>query len=407
MDLWDDDRGQSVQIGAVLLFAVLIISLATYQSTVVPNDNEAAEFDHSLEVREDMLEVRNAILDSFQSGEAAPVAVRMGMTYPGHTFAVDPPPVAGSIRTVPAGSISVTASGSPVAACGPSNATRYLTYSADYAYLRPTQTLVYENTVLYADYGENRTVLLSDQSLVTGDRIDLVALQGNYSENGIGATAFEPIAGAYRRTSVTDPVVRVPTRLSESRWESLLADEVEPDRVTVDAARNLLVLDLQGTYSVRCGLVGADTPPEGGVRVDTGDDDGTGINPATPGSVVVTDFRYDSGQKQVEADFENTGDSPRNITRARIAFYYASSDNRAPESVSIVGQQDVLDVGDPMTSISPEIGIGANETTTVSFESASDERIERGDYFVFQVGFENGDRGTYFVFVPGSGNDKN
>ena len=35
-----DERGQAIQIGAVLLFGLLIISFASYQAFVVPNQNK-------------------------------------------------------------------------------------------------------------------------------------------------------------------------------------------------------------------------------------------------------------------------------------------------------------------------------------------------------------------------------
>jgi len=50
--MWrDNGRGQSIQIGAVLLFGALIIALAGYQAFVVPQENEQVEFRHSQTVR--------------------------------------------------------------------------------------------------------------------------------------------------------------------------------------------------------------------------------------------------------------------------------------------------------------------------------------------------------------------
>ncbi|MFB6094189.1 MAG: hypothetical protein ABEJ77_04535, partial [Halanaeroarchaeum sp.] len=197
MDLWDDDRGQSVQVGAILLFAILVILLATYQSQIVPQENESAEFEHSMEVREDMLEVRNAVVGAAQGAATAPVTVDLGMLYPRHTFGVNPAPVSATLRTTESRPITVVLQGEGQnlpAECPDS--TRFLVYNAGYNYLEPEPTIIYENTVLYADYGENQEVLISGESLLRmgsdGLVLDLVALQSPYSANGIGAAAFEP-----------------------------------------------------------------------------------------------------------------------------------------------------------------------------------------------------------------------
>ena len=62
MELRDDDRAQAIQIGAVLLFGILVISFSTYQAFVVPNQNENVEFNHNQRVQGQLQEVRNAIV---------------------------------------------------------------------------------------------------------------------------------------------------------------------------------------------------------------------------------------------------------------------------------------------------------------------------------------------------------
>jgi len=62
MQFWGDDRGQAIQIGAVLLFGILIISFSSYQAFVVPNQNEQVEFNHNQRVQGQLQDVRNAIV---------------------------------------------------------------------------------------------------------------------------------------------------------------------------------------------------------------------------------------------------------------------------------------------------------------------------------------------------------
>ncbi|MFB6081494.1 MAG: hypothetical protein ABEJ67_01605 [Halanaeroarchaeum sp.] len=397
MGLWDDARGQSVQVGAVLLFAVLVILLAMYQSTVVPNQNKAAEFEHSLDARQDLLDARNAILRTFQTGASTPVTVRLGMTYPNHLFAVDPPPVAGTIRTTPGGTVSVTGQDGPVDVCPVSSETKLLNYSAGYNYLRPTPTLVYENTVLYADYGDD-VVQISDQSLVVGSTINLIALRGNYSENGIAATDFAPKAGQFRTTPVDDPNISIPTRLSEGQWEDLLSGEVpDPADVSVVSTPDgrVLQLNLTGAYDVRCGLVGASSVPEGGPRRDAG---GVDINPAGPGDVVVENPTYSSSDKTVTATFNNTGETNVTMTRARVAFYF-SGNNQPPSALVLQHTGQSFPIGGSMKELTPSITIQNESTRQLTF-SGSGKDIKKGDWFIVQIQFDTGNQGTYFIFVP-------
>lgn len=400
MALWDDDRGQSVQVGVVLLFAVLVILLAMYQSTVVPDQDKAAEFEHSLAVQQDMLEARNAILETYHTGESAPVTVGLGMTYPNHVLAVDPAPVGGTLRTASGGSVSVSDAGGTVDACPVSSETKVLNYSAGYNFLRPRPTMVYENTVLYADYGEGNRVMVSGQSLVVGDTINLIALRGNYSKNGIAATDFAPKAGQYRTTPVSDPTIEVPTRLTKSQWESLLAGEIsDPDQISfVDSPDGRrLQLNLNGSYDVRCGLVGAESVPEGGPRQNAG---GVDINPAGPGDVVVENPSYNKGQKELTADFNNTADTETTITKARLAFYYAASGKSAPDYVQLSGHPETFPAGGSMQTLDTPIDLPANQATSLTF-TGDGEPIQAGDFFIVQIEFADGNRGTYFIFAPG------
>lgn len=405
MGLRDDDRGQSVQVGAVLLFAVLVILLVTYQTTVIPNDNRTAEFEHSLETEEDMLDVRNAIIEAFQRGEAAPVSVTLGTTYPRHTFGVNPPPVAGSLSTEEAGTISVEeGDGSTVDACPVSNETKSLNYSADYNYYSPAPTLIYENTVLYADYGEDRDVVISDQSLVTGETITLIPMQGNYSGNGIGTVDYNPRAGQLKVTpAVEDPTISVPTQLSEQRWRTLLADQVvDPTTdVTVDESANILTVSLDGQYDVRCSAVGSNADPPGGARPSSGP--GNEINPAGAGNVEYTVAIVDSSNQAsstVDVYFNNTGDSTRNVTEAKFNFYLGG--NNKPDELTIAHDgtdrtPTPLQVAGRSETVEPKIQIDPGppeERLRMTFNGQvrSDE-----DFFTITLYFENGETNVYFV----------
>ncbi|MFB6134917.1 MAG: hypothetical protein ABEJ55_08010 [Halanaeroarchaeum sp.] len=395
MDLWDDDRGQSIQVGAILLFAILIISLASYQTTVVPNENRQAEFDHSLALEEDLLEVRNAIMEAYQDGEAPPVSVKLGMTYPQHTFGVNPAPVSGTLRTTESAPITISDANGPVTTC-PSQ-TRLLNYSASYDFYEPAPTLVYENTVLYADYGEDREVVLSDESLIVGDTVNLVALQGDYSENGLRAVAFQARAGPLSTTSLEAPsTIEVPTRLSASKWRQLIGDEVD----SLNVVDGTLTMNFTRSVTVRCSAVGADAVPPGGDRPDgTDGGDGSNINPP--------ELRLESTSRNgntVTMTFNNTG-ATTNFTSGRINFFQADNNN-PPSEADVAGPSGGsitnLQIGGELETATTPIEISGGSTAIdVSFYNNNNKEYNslQNDWLVITFYDENGEQYQYFVGV--------
>ncbi|MFC7195919.1 hypothetical protein ACFQL4_16920 [Halosimplex aquaticum] len=238
MELWDD-RGQSIQIGAVLVFAAVVLLLSLYQATVVPQQNERVEFDHSQQIRGELLDLRNAVVSTVGDSAQRSVSVTLGTTYPTRVLAVNPPPASGQLRTVG------TADGD--VSLGVTNATALddetddfwdgrrrdydtggIVYRPNYnEYGQPPST-IYENSVLYDEFAaEGTTVARSGQALIDGRSISLVALNGSLSESSSGTRSVDvrPASASSRTVAVrnaspgSNVTVRVPTRLSESRWE--------------------------------------------------------------------------------------------------------------------------------------------------------------------------------------------
>ncbi|MFC6733256.1 hypothetical protein ACFQH3_03725 [Haladaptatus sp. GCM10025707] len=95
MRLWGDSRGQAIQIGAILLFATLIIALSLYQANVVPQNNKDVEFNHNLRVLDQLEDMRNAIVRTAATGTEQPVSITLGTQYDERVFAVNPGPPGG------------------------------------------------------------------------------------------------------------------------------------------------------------------------------------------------------------------------------------------------------------------------------------------------------------------------
>jgi len=278
MRLRDDRRAVALQVGAILLLGFLVIGLALYQSTVVPDQNERVEFDHNQQVQESLQDVRNGILRTAAAERTNPTSVPLGTRYPTRIVAVNPPPSSGRLATEPGGEVTLvnaTAIDDETAdywnGTDRSYASQQLRYTPDYSLYRAAPRTIYDDTVLYNEF-ETRTRARSEQSLLDGNRIYVVTLAGSYGRSGTRAASVDPTA-----VSASDRVVAVnnstglkltvDTDLSQSAWRELLEPQYERNggRIAgnesgVTVADGTLTVELvSGTYRLRMAKVGVGT----------------------------------------------------------------------------------------------------------------------------------------------------
>lgn len=272
-----DTRAQSIQIGAVLLFGVLIVLLSTWQAFGIPNQNEGVEFNHNQEVQQQMTELRTTANSMPDASVPRSVTLDLGVRYPSRTIFRNPPPPAGTVRTVDTGeeAYAINITGSPVDEnlaqlwnkTGSQYNTGAIKYSPQYnQYQNPPQT-IYEHSVVYNKFeSEDTTLSISGQSIIEADRISLIFLNGSLSESRVDSTSidFEPISTQTRTVQIEPEIgealkLDIPTRMELSEWESLLDerheviplsevngeedpfisnDEIQTIRIEVDANRN-------------------------------------------------------------------------------------------------------------------------------------------------------------------------
>ena len=417
-----DRRGQSLQIGAILLFGMLVVSMSAYQATVVPDQNAAVEYRHSTQVQGEMLGVRNGVLRAAADGETHPASVALGTDYPRRTVFVNPPPASGTLRTVERGGGEIVVANATAidgetadfwtAGTDRRYGSRALVYEPSYNRRDSAPVSVYENTALVHRH-DGAVVNATGQRIVDGRRIDLVALQGSLSESGSRTAAVDPVGATGDARTVTvestaaDPLtVRIPTGLPESEWRDLLAGELAADgRVEslscsgADPCGTLTLTFDPGTYDLRVarvdvGNVPAPAPayatdaagdgatvPEGSsqrlaVEVrDAYNDPGSGVTV----NATITDNATAKGDDSLDRTQATTDES------GRASFVY-----EAPDKVGKTRQAEVT----------VEFGGGGEPARVVVFEvtvtgsgsgSGSDSPLPEG-----KVAYddENGD-GTY------------
>lgn len=403
-----DRRAVTPVVGAILLFAILTIAFASYQATVVPSQNNQVEFQHFEEVQDDMTEVRSAIILAKTTGQTQSATVTLGTRYPSRVIAVNPPPATGRLETGDPRSIQlahgdtgeeILLSDRYTVIDDEDNATtRGLSYTPSYNVFDGAVPVRYEHGVKYLDYdGADGAYILREenQHLVQENRVTLLPLQGEYQESGIGTVTVEPEPGVLQSRTFDEPVdMTLPTKLlSESTWEDLLADELDPAQIIVDVNEETLTLELEAGTTIEFAPVGMDGTPISGERGDGQTD----INPAGPGDVILTqaDRRQDADAWDIA--LRNTGDDAR-FSEGRVSFYPGAAD----EVVEVRANGDVVAsdypwaIGGGFTEFDEGIDLpGDNERTDLTIEY---DEVRGGDeWFVVEFLFDTGQQVTYFV----------
>ena len=272
MNLWDDDRAQSIQIGAVLLFGIFIISFSSYQAFVIPNQNKDVEFSHFSETQTEIEDFRNGVISVGQDGKTVPVSVQLGTTYPSRMVAAQPQQSSGSLRIQTIGDDSNTfelqdlddASITMADICGLSTVTTAAaTYEPDYNYIETVGNITYENTLTYTNGEFEGRAFQTEQQIVEGKTIHLYPLVGESDRGGAGTMSLTLQGNKTGSKSVSDSdsfSLIVPTRLSASEWEQ----KINSDHVTGVNSHSGQAVKINfnsGDYDIKCSPVGAGEDP--------------------------------------------------------------------------------------------------------------------------------------------------
>jgi hypothetical protein len=244
MSLREDSRAQSIQIGAVLLFAVLIILLATYQAFIVPNQNREIEANHVDTVTQQMAELRNAIVSVPGTGAGRAITLTLGVEYPSRTVAVNPPTPAGTVRTVGTTTADVNLTVANAVATDGEVDDRWtgvnrtfntgaMAFRPGYNEYRNPPTIVYENSLLYHRF-DSGDLTRAGQRFVDGRQLRLITLNGSMDRAASDSISVDvrPVSASTRTISITNEtdanvVVDVASRYNASQWEAELREDGE------------------------------------------------------------------------------------------------------------------------------------------------------------------------------------
>jgi hypothetical protein len=245
MGVFGDERAQAIQVGAVLIFAIIIIFLSTYQAFVVPNQNEEIEFNHNQEAQQQMTDLRSNIILMPGSSSTRAASVDLGVRYPSRALFVNPGPASGSLRTVATEDSEFNLTLDNAEAVENERETgdfwngTAVTYNTGAIEFRPGYNLyqnaprtMYEHSVLYNNFTrEGVTQAVTDQTLIDGKQISLIAINGSMSESRVGTVSmdFDPISTRSRTVEVNNtggPItLSLVTGMNRDEWKNATLDE--------------------------------------------------------------------------------------------------------------------------------------------------------------------------------------
>lgn len=429
MRLGAGDRGQAIQIGAVILFGFVVVAFAGYQAVSVPDQNQKVEFQHSLQVTDEMQEFRTDVIEAASTGSTRSQAFKLGTEYPTRAFAVNPPPASGQLAatTFGGGEYVLDAPGASLEdICGLSRndgtaedvPSQALVYEPNYNVYTQAPDVVYENTVTYRQFpGQVR--LDSGQNLVDGKTLTLTPLVGDVDESTSATRTvdLEPGKAGIGATNSVDGgtyTLTVPTALDAGTWEELLESELEAnggqvEGVTDNANGGVDIELLPAEYTVICPVVGFDTTPNNtpNDELQRSGDGSSNLNPGDTGEVRLDTISTAGPKDTVRLTFTNEGDTV-NLSFARYNFYFGgtSGGGANPESLDVEDTDGTTIIQDlqlrgetktPQENLTFD-GSGANTDVDVVLS----ENYKSGDYFVVTLGFTDGQESLYFVDIADS-----
>ncbi|WP_252698866.1 hypothetical protein [Natronosalvus vescus] len=238
-----DERAVSAVIGAVLLLGIVVTALALYQVNVVPDENQAVEYEHNQQTQSQLQELRNTIVSVPGGGSGGADSVSLGTNYPSRTMTVNPPPSSGTLASEPLGEIVIenatSIDGDEVPIENWARETYGLTYTPGYNEYRNAPTTVFEHGLLYNHHPNNATIPIDNQIVIDGDEITIVTMTGNLSTSSSSTVSVQTRAFSTSSNTVSVAQVEddnpITMTLPTSNFEAWNASLRESDAVLEDS----------------------------------------------------------------------------------------------------------------------------------------------------------------------------
>jgi hypothetical protein len=250
--LWQEERGVSVVIGAMLMLLVVAAMWGTIQAFLVPDWNKDVEYEHLNMVHDDMITFKSDVEDVALSGEPKSSDFRIGVRYPNRMFLANPGTGVAGALTSDNLSVSIV-----YTIDAPGNPTVNQTYNSNRISYEVQGTidrprLVYEHGVIIRDYG-NASATTDEQSLIVGDEIYIPVLTGNLTASSSMETesiALKPLSQSYSRSRIKSVTITLNTAYPQV-WQQLLAGtSTVKTSVSVNQTQSKIIITSTATKQI-------------------------------------------------------------------------------------------------------------------------------------------------------------
>ena len=271
-------RGQSLQLGAILLFGFLLIALTTAQANLVPADISRQELAHSKRVADQVVRLETAVFETSVTGQPQPTTIDLGAAYDDRLLFVYPPPAAGTLRTTEPRMLHID-NAEAVAddksfdtywnGTTRSYPTRAITYEPSYRELDTAPRYRIEHGVLATRHDAGANIEMADtrNPVIDDTEITLSVIDGELAATGVATTSVVPERVTESTTVAVaasgEPIqLRVPTQLSAATWRTtILGGQSTVDSVAVANDVATITLDRSQTYELTIHKVTLGTNP--------------------------------------------------------------------------------------------------------------------------------------------------
>jgi len=240
-----DQRGQTVQVGAIVTLGFVVLAITIFQAQGVPQETIQTEVEHNQEVADQLEAFNIAIAETTETGTPQTTTLRLGTVYDDHPFFVYPPPTAGSLETTEPRNITIenaNATEEKFRNYWNSSETRNYTtssirYEIDYRELQDTPSFTFEYGFAVAEF-ENTTQEQSPlgQPVINGNDISLIVYDGELAERS--STTESIVVENVTNTKTVEinndsspgPItLTLPTELDEETWNETVEPDSEPN----------------------------------------------------------------------------------------------------------------------------------------------------------------------------------
>lgn len=248
-----DNKGQSIQVGFILVLGIIILFASLIQINQVPVEEQFTEEQHREEVYNQIVSFTQKLSNANQIQTKDFARLQLGTNYEGGFIFATPIPKQNSLdpqgtirassfsnstsiqNSEPLGSTELKNKWSTSTRLTEYNSNSFLEYSINYNHINDEFKYVYENSLLYVvgfnnqNQTEGSYGVINNQNIIRGNTINLPIMEGSFRNTGIGESQLitTPVSTGGSPIQITNDSsqgikIRIPTKLPVDQWENLL-----------------------------------------------------------------------------------------------------------------------------------------------------------------------------------------